>query len=41
MRLVDINNIGIGKANRDVFNISEYADGWLKSDSNKFSGIGE
>ncbi len=40
MRLVDIDNIGIGKANRDVFNIPEYADGWLKSDSNKFSGIG-
>ena len=38
--LVDIDNIGIGKANRDLFDIPEYADGWLKSDSNKFSGIG-
>ena len=28
MRLVDIDNIGIGKANRDLFNIPEYADGW-------------
>lgn len=28
MRLVDIDNIGIGKANRDLFNVPEYADGW-------------
>ena len=27
MRLVDIDNIGIGKANRDLFDIPEYADG--------------
>ena len=27
-RLIDKDALGIGKANRDVFDVPEYADGW-------------